>query len=179
MQNSNIKPQWYCLVTLPGCEQKAISNLRSFFSKSYQDQVLDIKMVETEEIVEKDGKKKKVVKNKFKGYIFIKMIYTPDLFSHIVVRENGVINFCLGNPKPLGDDEVIRMGLESPAVEGDNSLKEGDSVRIVTGPLEGFSGKIEKIDIEKNTAKVIVIMFGRETPVDVDCNIIEKFVAID
>ena len=103
----------------------------------------------------------------FPGYVIVKMVMTDE--SWYAVRN---IRGCTGfvgpssKPIPLTEDEVARLGIENKEVEV--SYKVGDSVNIVDGPLEGFIGTVEEMDVEKNRVRVTVSMFGRETPVELE-----------
>ena len=119
----------------------------------------------TEKVLEvgTDGKRKEVERKTFPGYVIVKMIMTDE--SWYAVRN---IRGCTGfvgpssKPVPLTDDEVARLGIEKHEIEV--SYKVGDSVNIVDGPLEGFIGTVEELDVEKNRIRVVVSMFGRDTP---------------
>ena len=113
------------------------------------------------------GKRKEVERKIFPGYVIVKMVMTDE--SWYAVRN---IRGCTGfvgpssKPIPLTEDEVARLGIENKEVEV--SYKVGDSVNIVDGPLEGFIGTVEEMDVEKNRVRVTVSMFGRETPVELE-----------
>ena len=113
------------------------------------------------------GKHKEVERKIFPGYVIVKMVMTDE--SWYAVRN---IRGCTGfvgpssKPIPLTEDEVARLGIENKEVEV--SYKVGDSVNIVDGPLEGFIGTVEEMDVEKNRVRVTVSMFGRETPVELE-----------
>ena len=141
-------------------------------NNNLQDYIVDVKIPVEEEFNEK--KKKVVQKKKFPNYVFIKMIYTNDIWFR-VTGTRGVTGFVgpKGRPLPLLPDEVKRMGLEVIDVE-DFDIKVGDSVKVVSGPLEGFIGVVEEISGEKQKVKVTVQMFGRETPVELDFSQVEK-----
>ncbi len=125
--------------------------------------------VATEKVLEvgTDGKRKEVERKTFPGYVIVKMIMTDE--SWYAVRN---IRGCTGfvgpssKPVPLTDDEVARLGIEKHEIEV--SYKVGDSVNIVDGPLEGFIGTVEELDVEKNRIRVVVSMFGRDTPVELE-----------
>ena len=105
----------------------------------------------------------------FPGCVLVKMVLTDD--SWYVVRN---IRGCTGfvgpssKPIPLTDEEVARLGVEQNNVE--LSYDVGDSVHIIDGPLDGFTGTVEEIDVEKNRVRVMVSMFGRDTPVELELN---------
>ena len=138
-----------------------------------QDLIFEIS-VPTEKVIEvgSNGKTKEVERKIFPGYVIVKMILTDE--SWYAVRN---IRGCTGfvgpasKPIPLTDDEVARVGVETRNVEV--SYNVGDSVQITDGPLEGFIGTVEEIDVDKNHIRVLVSMFGRETPVEIDYTQVE------
>ena len=120
-----------------------------------------------EQIEIKDGKKKATLKKVFPGYVLVKMVMSDD--SWYVVRNTRGVTGVVGpgsKPVPLSDDEVRMMGVEQ--VETVVDYEVGDSVRVIEGPLESFIGTVEEISIDKKKVRVMVSMFGRETPVELD-----------
>ena len=161
--------RWYVVHTYSGYENKVASNLEKTVENSQlQDLIQEIR-VPTEKVLEvgTDGKRKEVERKTFPGYVIVKMIMTDE--SWYAVRN---IRGCTGfvgpssKPVPLTDDEVARLGIEKHEIEV--SYKVGDSVNIVDGPLEGFIGTVEELDVEKNRIRVVVSMFGRDTPVELE-----------
>ena len=161
--------KWYVVHTYSGYENKVASNLeKTVENHQLQDLIHEIR-VPTEKVLEvgSNGKTKEVVRKIFPGYVIIKMILTHE--SWYAVRD---IRGCTGfvgpssKPIPLTAEEVERLGVETRNVEV--SYKVGDSVQITDGPLEGFIGTVDEIDIDKNRIRVTVSMFGRETPVDLE-----------
>ena len=161
--------KWYVVHTYSGYENKVASNLeKTVENRQLQDLIQEIR-VPTEKVLEvgTDGKRKEVERKTFPGYVIVKMIMTDE--SWYAVRN---IRGCTGfvgpssKPVPLTDDEVARLGIEKHEIEV--SYKVGDSVNIVDGPLEGFIGTVEELDVEKNRIRVVVSMFGRDTPVELE-----------
>lgn len=160
--------KWYVVHTYSGYENKVASNLETTVeNRNLHDLIPEIR-VPTETVTEiKDNKKREVERKIFPGYVLVKMVLTDE--SWYVVRN---IRGCTGfvgpssKPIPLTEDEVARLGIENKEVEV--SYKVGDSVNIVDGPLEGFIGTVEEMDVEKNRVRVTVSMFGRETPVELE-----------
>ena len=161
--------KWYVVHTYSGYENKDASNLeKTVENQQLQDLIHEIR-VPTEKVLEvgSNGKTKEVERKIFPGYVIIKMILTDE--SWYAVRN---IRGCTGfvgpssKPIPLTAEEVERLGVETRNVEV--SYKVGDSVQITDGPLEGFIGTVDEIDIDKNRIRVTVSMFGRETPVDLE-----------
>ncbi len=161
--------KWYVVHTYSGYENKVASNLeKTVENRQMQDLIQEIR-VPTETVVEitDAGKRKEVERKIFPGYVIVKMIMTDE--SWYAVRN---IRGCTGfvgpssKPIPLTEDEVARLGIEKHSVEVNYQV--GDSVNIVDGPLEGFIGIVEEMDVEKNRVRVVVSMFGRDTPVELE-----------
>ena len=160
--------KWYVVHTYSGYENKVATDLATMVeSRGMQDLIQDIK-IPMESVTEiKDDKTREVERKIFPGYVLIKMIVTDD--SWFVVRN---IRGCTGfvgpasKPVPLTDKEVAALGVEKHSVEV--SYNEGDTVKIINGPLEGYSGVIKSIDLANNNVCVVLSMFGRETPVELE-----------
>ena len=109
----------------------------------------------------------------FPGYVLIKMVMTDDTW-HLVRNVRGVTGFvgeASNKPIPLTEEEVLALGMEKHEIVV--LYKVGDRVRISDGPLESFTGTVEEIDPEKNKVSVVVSMFGRETPVELELDQVE------
>ena len=174
MENKE-QAQWYVIHTYSGYEAMVETNLHNMVeNNNLQDYIFEIKVPVEDEVVEKNGKRKVVQRKKFPSYVFIKMIYTNHIWF-MVTNTRGVTGFVgpAGRPLPLRDDEVKRMGLEVIEFE-DLDIKAGDSVRVISGALENFDGVIESISAERQTVKVVISMFGRDTPVELDFSQVEK-----
>lgn len=160
--------RWYVVHTYSGYENKVATDLATVVeNRGMQDLIQDIK-IPMETVTEiKDDKVREVERKIFPGYVLIKMIVTND--SWYVVRN---IRGCTGfvgpasKPVPLTDAEVAALGVEKHSVEVGYS--EGDTVKIISGPLEGYSGVIKSIDLANNNVCVVLSMFGRETPVELE-----------
>lgn len=160
--------RWYVVHTYSGYENKVASDLATVVeSRGMQELIQDIK-IPTETVTEvKDDKTREVERKIFPGYVLIKMIVTDD--SWYVVRN---IRGCTGfvgpasKPVPLTDSEVAALGVEKHSVEVGYSI--GDSVKIISGPLEGYGGKVQSLDTANNNVCVVLSMFGRETPVELE-----------
>ncbi len=167
--------KWYVIHTYSGYENKVKSNLeKTVENRGLQDLIADVK-VPTETVVEtEDGKQKEVERKIFPGYVFVKMVYTDDTW-HVVRNIRGCTGFVgpASKPVPLSEEEVRKMGVETRVVEV--NYAEGDSVRIIDGPLDNFIGTVETLNVEKNLVKVIVSMFGRETPVELELTQVELY----
>ncbi|MBQ4105110.1 MAG: transcription termination/antitermination protein NusG [Clostridia bacterium] len=167
--------KWYVVHTYSGYENKVASNLMTTVeNRNLQDMILEVK-VPTEIVTEiKDDKTKEVERKLYPGYVFVKMIYTDETW-YVVRNIRGCTGFVgpSSKPVPLTEAEVYRMGVETRVVEV--SYNVGDSVRIIDGPLEDFIGVVEELNVEKEYVRVIVSMFGRETPVELELNQAELF----
>ena len=161
--------KWYVVHTYSGYGNKVASNLATTVENRHlEDWIKDIN-VPVEKVVEitKDNQKKEVERKLFPGYVLVKMVMTDD--SWFVVRNiRGCTGFVgpNGKPVPLTEEEIASLGVERHEIE--IQYRVGDTVKIVDGPLEGFSGKVDEIDREKNKVRVTISMFGRETPVELE-----------
>lgn len=174
MPNNEEKAKWYVVHTYSGHENKVKATIeKTVITRNMEDFIFDVQ-VPTEEVVEiKDGKKKVKSRKKFPGYVIIKMLITDESW-YIVRNTKGVTGFVGpgSKPVPLSDEEVAAMGVEKVTPEIDVEL--GDVVSVKSGPFEGFMGNIEEINLEKSVVKVLISMFGRETPVELGFDQIEK-----
>ena len=162
---------WYVVHTYSGYENKVKATLEQIVeNRGLQDFIQEI-AVPTEEATEiKDGKIKVTTRKIFPGYVLVKMILNDEIW-YIVRNTRGVTGFVGPNskPVPLTEEELAFMGLDS-TWEPEVDYGVGDSVRVINGPLESFIGTVDEINLEKKKVKVIVSMFGRETPVELDLN---------
>lgn len=160
---------WYVIHTYSGYEAMVKSSLENLIeNNNLQDKIFEIQIPTEETLEEKaNGKKKVVERKKFPCYVFLKMIYTNEIW-YLVTNTRGVTGFVgpQGRPLPLTDDEVARMGLDKVALNVD--FVEGDTIQIVSGALEGFTGVIVSMNDSSQKAMVNVEMFGRNTDVEVD-----------
>jgi transcriptional antiterminator NusG len=160
--------KWYVIHTYQGYENKVANDLMSTAENRHlTDRIIDCK-VPTETVVETVGDKTKEVEVKtYPSYVFVKAVYDDDIWT--VFRNTRGFTGFVGpgsKPVPLTDAEVYRMGVETRSVKVAYSV--GDSVRIIDGPLEDFVGVVEELDADKNYVRIIVSMFGRETPVELE-----------
>ena len=166
--------KWYVIHTYSGYENKVADNLQKIVeNRNLHDFIEDIR-VPTETVTEiKDNKKKEVERKIFPGYVLVKMVVTEE--SWFIVRNvRGVTGFVGADstdPMPLSDREVERLGVEKHEIVVNYGL--GDNVKIIDGPLEGFMGLVEELDVEKNHVRVMISMFGRETPVELELDQVE------
>lgn len=165
--------KWYVLHTYSGYENQVEMNLKMVFEKNnLTDRLVEITIPMEEVLEEKNGKKKLVKRKMYPCYVLIKMDYDNSMW-HIITQTRGVTGFVgpQGRPLPLTEDEIRRMHLEKVVAKTDYMV--GDTVKIISGPLEDFVGKIETIDSENRKCRVSVSMFGRQTPVDLELYQIE------
>lgn len=169
---------WYAIHTYSGYEEKVAESIRQRAeSLDMKDKIFQI-LVPKEKMIEiKNGKRKVVEKRIFQGYVLVQMKLSEDAWY--IVRNTPNVTGFVGtgiDPSPISDDEMEkiskRMGLEQPKHKID--LKEGDVVNIVDGPFKGFDGSINEVDPTKGKLKVLVSMFGRETPVELDTLQVKK-----
>lgn len=167
--------KWYVLHTFSGYENVAKENLQIVTDKyNLHERIFDILIPMEDCVEEKNGKRKIVQRKLMPGYIIVKMIYGDDIW-HAVTRTRGITGFVgpKGRPLPLGPDEIKKLRLEKVAVIN-TDLSVGDKVEVLEGALFGFVGEIVGIDTEANKCRVMVEMFGRETPVDLTLEQIKK-----
>ena len=169
--------QWYVIHAYSGHEEKVKKNLeKRIESMDMHDKILEVFVPMEDEIEIKDGKRRHVQKRIFPGYILVKMVMSDE--SWYVVRNTpGVTSFVgSGNkPVPLHENElrsILKQVKQEPQIRVEFQL--GESVRVVDGPFADFLGKVDEINPEKGKLKVLVNMFGRETPVELDLLQVEK-----
>ena len=161
-------PKWYVVHTYSGYENKVAGNIEKVIeNKRFHDIIFDVS-VPTETVVEvTDNKKREVERKIFRGYGHVQVFLTDESW-YVVRNTRGVTGFVgpASKPVPLSEEEVAKLGIGSKTVELKYAV--GDIVSIVGGPLEGFDGKVESIDVPNNKVRVIVSMFGRDTPVELE-----------
>ncbi len=166
------KTHWYVVHTYSGHEAKVALTLKQRIeAQKLQDKILEILVPTQEKIEIKEGKKSKVKEKIFPGYLLIRMLL--DDTTWLAVRTTPGITSFVGNanrPTPLPEEEVKSiqkfMAMEAPRFK--TTFSAGEAVRIVDGPFSEFLGSISEIDEEKGQLKVMVSIFGRETPVELD-----------
>ena len=169
-----LEPKWYVVHTYSGYENKVTTDLeKTVKNRELEDYFFDIVVPLEEQIEIKDGKRKTNLKKVFPGYVLIKMIVTEESW-YIVRNTRGVTGFVGSgtDPIPLSTEEIRNMGFEVAVVNVDYDVD--DSVKVVNGPLLGFIGTVQEINKDKSKVKVLVSMFGRETPVELDFSQVEK-----
>ena len=170
----NLEPRWYVVHTYSGYENKVKTDLeKTIKNRELEDYFFDIVVPMEEQIEIKDGKRKANLKKVFPGYVLVKMIVTEESW-YIVRNTRGVTGFVGSgtDPIPLTNEEIRNMGFETTIINVDYEVN--DSVKVVNGPLSGFIGTVQEINKEKHKVKVLVSMFGRETPVVLEFSQVEK-----
>ena len=175
-ETQNLEPRWYVVHTYSGYENKVKTDLeKTVKNRELEDYFFEIVVPMEEQIEIKNGKKKTNLKKVFPGYVLIKMIVTEATW-YIVRNTRGVTGFVGSgtDPIPLTEQEIRQMGFEVQNINVDYSV--GDSVSITGGSFDGFVGNVQEINKDKRKVKVLVSMFGRETPIEVDFSQITKIV---
>ena len=166
--------KWYVIHTYSGYENAVKTSIEKFVTgRGMEDQILRMEIpMETVTEVTDSGATKEVERKVFPGYVLIKMIMTDETW-HLVRNVRGVTGFVGTANKAilLTEEEVLAMGMEKHEIVVKYNL--GDHVRIMDGPLASFTGVVEEIEPEKNRVSVMVSMFGRETPVDLELDQVE------
>lgn len=169
------EPLWYVVHTYSGYENKVKASLeRVIENRGMQDYFFEIIIPMLEEVEIKEGREKSALKKIFPGYVLLKMIMTDDTW-YVVRNIRGVTGFVgLGNkPTPLTEQEIAALGVDASA-KAVVDYEINDSVRILSGPLENFTGVVESINPEKAQVKVKVSMFGREISAELEYSQIQR-----
>ena len=173
-EENKVEPKWYVVHTYSGYENKVKTDLeKTIKNRELEDFFFNIVVPMEEQVEIKDGKRKTNLKKVFPGYVLIKMIVTEESW-YIVRNTRGVTGFVGSgtDPIPLTDAEIRNMGFDEVPVNVDYDIN--DSVQVLHGPLEGFVGTVQEINKEKQKVKVLVSMFGRETPVELEFSQVQK-----
>ena len=166
--------KWYVVHTYSGYENKVAQNIEKVVENRKLHELIQEVRVPTERVVETvNGKEKEFERKTFPGYVLIKMVVTDDTW-YIVRNTRGVTGFVGSgtDPIPLTDEEIRKMGFEQMTVNVDYTVN--DSVRIMSGPFTDYTGTVTEINKEKHKVKVLVSMFGRETPVELEFSQVQK-----
>ena len=166
--------KWYVVHTYSGYENAVKTSIEKFVvNRGMEDMILQIEIpLEHVTEVTESGVMKEVDRKVFPGYVLIKMVLTDDTW-HLIRNIRGVTGFVgsANKPIPLTEEEVLALGMEKHEIVVLYNV--GDNVRISDGPLASFTGVVEEIDAEKNKVTVVVSMFGRETPVELELDQVE------
>ena len=167
--------KWYVVHTYSGYENTVKATIeKTVETRGLHDQILAISIpLETVTEITESGVSKTYDRKVYPGYVLVKMVYSDDTW-HVIRNVRGVTGFVgtsSNDPTPLTEDEVYAMGVEKKEIIVNYVV--GDTVRILDGPLSGFTGKVENIEVDKNRVDVVVSMFGRETSVEFELDMIE------
>lgn len=177
-QTAQFGKRWYVIHTYSGYEENVAHNLQQRVeSLNISDKIFEVLIPKEKKIKIKNGKRRVVEEKIFPGYVLVNMVVTDD--SWYVVRNTPNVTGFIGTgttPTPIDESEVKslqrRMGIEEPSFTID--VKVGETVRIVDGPFKELEGKVSEIDTQHGKVKVMVAMFGRETPVELDSLQVKK-----
>ncbi len=169
------KKEWYVVNTYAGHENRVKDNLeKRLETMGISDNLFRIVVAEESQIEVKNEKSKEVMKNIFPGYLFVEMIMTDEAW-YVVRNTPGVTGFIGSSgggakPFPVAQSEMDailrRIGQSDKKIEVE--FKVGDNVKIVSGPFSGMEGKVESMNDQTQVATVLIILFGRETPTDIN-----------
>ncbi len=168
--------RWYVVHTYSGYENKVKANIEKLVeNRGMQDQIFEVSVPLMDEIEEKNGQRKTVQRKIYPGYVLLKMLMNDETW-YVVRNTRGVTSFVGpgSKPVPLSDEEVIAMGIEDSSF--DMNFELGEGVRVSSGPFTDSTGIIKEINEGKRTVVVMISIFGRETPVELDYTQVEKIV---
>ncbi len=172
------KRNWYVLHTYSGYEESVAKNLKQRIeSLGMEDKIFNVIVPKEKKIKIKDGKRKTIEEKIYPGYVLVEMVVTDD--SWYVVRNTPNVTGFIGagtTPIPVSKKEIdsLMERIEEKEPQYKIDVKPGDLVKITDGPFKDFDGKVSEIDEEKGKVKVLVNMFGRDTPVELDSLQIKK-----
>lgn len=167
----NEEAKWYIVHTYSGYENKVKANIeKSVENRGIEHLILDVQVPLEDVVEDKDGVQKVVKRKVFPGYVIINMIMNDESW-YVVRNTRGVTGFVGpgSKPVPLLDEEVEKLGFAKIRMENID-ISVGDHVSIKQGPMEGFSGRVAEVNNATRKITVMVSMFGRETPVEVEHN---------
>ena len=165
--------KWYVVHTYSGYENAVSAAIMKAAQNRNMTDVIQEVNIPMETVTEYTDKGEKTVERKvFPGYVLVKMILSDDTW-HLIHNVRGATGFVGSDGKavPLTEQEILDLGVEHREVNIGYSV--GDTVRVIDGPLSGFFGKVEDMDVDANSVNVIVSMFGRETPVELELDQVE------
>ncbi len=165
--------KWYVVHTYSGYENAvAAAVMKAAENRRMTDLIREVN-IPMETVTELTDSGTKTVERKvFPGYVLVKMILTDDSW-HLVHNVRGATGFVGSDGKaiPLTEQEILALGVERREIVVGFAV--GDEVKVIDGPLSGFIGTVEALDVAKNSVSVVVSMFGRETPVDLELDQVE------
>ena len=165
--------KWYVVHTYSGYENTVKATIEKTVETRHLEELIHIVSIPMETVTELTDNGPKTYERKvFPGYVLVKMIMTDEAW-YIIKNVRGVTGFVGSGtkPTPLTEEEVLQLGVEKHEIVVGYDV--GDSVKITDGPLTSFIGVVDMLDIDKNKVRVIVSMFGRETPVELELDQVE------
>lgn len=165
--------KWYVVHTYSGYENTvAASIMKAAENRKMQDMILEVNIPEETVVEHTDAGDKETKRKIFPGYVLVKMVLTDESW-HLVRNSRGCTGFVGsdGKPVPLTEQEILDLGVEHREISVGFAV--GDTVKITDGPLEGFLGTVDELDPERYSVRLIVSMFGRETPIDLELDQVE------
>ncbi len=168
--------QWYVAHTYSGYENKVKANIdKTVENRHLEDQILEVRVPMQDVLELKNGTKKAVSKKMFPGYVLINMIMNDDTW-YVVRNTRGVTGFVGpgSKPVPLTETEMRSLGIRDNNADIEVDFAEGDTVSVIGGVWKDTVGVIQSVNISKQTVKINVELFGRETPVEIDFMDVEK-----
>ena len=167
--------QWYVAHTYSGYENKVKANIdKTVENRHLEDQILEVRVPMQDVLEMKNGTKKAVSKKMFPGYVLINMVMNDDTW-YVVRNTRGVTGFVGpgSKPVPLTDVEMRSLGIRDN-IDVEVDFAEGDTVSVIGGVWKDTVGVIQSVNVSKQTVKINVELFGRETPVEIDFMDVEK-----
>lgn len=165
--------RWYVVHTYSGYENTVKATIEKTVETRHLEDLIHVVSIPLETVTEMTDNGAKTYDRKlFPGYVLVKMIMTDEAW-YIIRNVRGVTGFVGSGtkPTPLTEDEVFALGVEKREIVVGYDV--GDEVKITDGPLTSFTGVVDLLDVEKNKVRVIVSMFGRETPVELELDQVE------
>ena len=165
--------RWYVIHTYSGYENTVVASiLKAAENRRMQDLIHEVNIPMETVTEHTDAGEKTYERKVFPGYVLVKMILTDDSW-HLVRNVRGATGFVGSEGKaiPLTEQEIYALGVEHKEIIVGYAV--GDTVKVTDGPLEGFLGTVEELDADKDLVRVVVSMFGRETPVDLELDQVE------
>ena len=166
--------KWYVVHTYSGYENAvAAAVMKAAENRRMTDLIREVNIpMETVTEITESGEQKTVERKVFPGYVLVKMILTDDSW-HLVHNVRGATGFVGSDGKaiPLTEQEILDLGVERKEIVVGYAV--GDSVKVTDGPLSGFIGVVDELEPERDRVRVVVSMFGRETPVDLELDQVE------
>ena len=178
---AELKKEWYVVNTYAGQENRVKENLeRRVKTMGLEDSLFQIVVAEEKEIEYKNGKPVEKTKNLFSGYVLVQMIMTDEAW-YVVRNTPGVTGFIGSSgkgakPFPLTPAEVDRIlgSMGMSRLDAENDLKEGEKVKVISGPFEGMFGTIKSTNLKESKLEVSIDLFGQETTVELELSQISK-----